>query len=610
MKNLQILNVLLWQKNGKVRNLPFLQGHVNVITGDAGKGKSSILHIIDYCLLSSESKGISRANIDSKVNWYGLRLRTSEGIFTVARPSQTSSEVTQAYFNAEGDIPEIPNFNIRIDNLKRVLNGALGVDSDLRIPYGGKYIRAGSKVSFRSFLPHCYQDQNTITSPEYLYIRPSDKKYQERIERTFRMALGIESAKVSVIKAKLAELEVRKTSIERKQEAHSKNKFAFSYEIASLHQEAQMHGFLPESNNESSEIALTDLRQLVSTQSTPGEVRREIELLESEIFKLRSKNRSYQAFIQANIGNTAGTKDVEDALRPVEIINDSADSIFPTTLANLLINRLSEELKAIRSRLKQKNLAPFIKEVQDLIDQNTQELDTLEKRVRTVRANSSIKTSPSEYYRYLGRLEAKIGMYATNIEEVEDFGEDEVDTQIEALRKEIEQDNIKIGLWERKLDELINGRLSRLRLKGYEGFSAIFNERAKLINLASKDLSVIEKMPDIGSASNYLYLHLAYFLSVHEIAKINSTPWMPSFLVLDQPSTPYFSTTGEAADDIKSLDVALIEMNRFVKEMDKYGGFQIILLEHIEKSHWEKLKLDRFNLVDRELRGNYGLILE
>ncbi len=44
--------------------------------------------------------------------------------------------------------------------------------------------------------------------------------------------------------------------------------------------------------------------------------------------------------------------------------------------------------------------------------------------------------------------------------------------------------------------------------------------------------------------------------------------------------------------------------------MDQHGGFQIILLEHIGKEHWQRLRLKKVHLVDRELRGDYGLILK
>ena len=117
-------------------------------------------------------------------------------------------------------------------------------------------------------------------------------------------------------------------------------------------------------------------------------------------------------------------------------------------------------------------------------------------------------------------------------------------------------------------------------------------------------------MPDVESASNYLYLHISFFLAIHEIAKTRQVPWIPSFLVLDQVSTPYFSSDGKPNDDILSLDKVLTELNQFVIDMDKRGGFQIILLEHIDKEHWTTLELERFHLVDRELRDNYGLILD
>ncbi len=44
----QIKNILIWQKSGVLRNLELKRNAVNVITGGSGKGKSSILHIIDY----------------------------------------------------------------------------------------------------------------------------------------------------------------------------------------------------------------------------------------------------------------------------------------------------------------------------------------------------------------------------------------------------------------------------------------------------------------------------------------------------------------------------------------------------------------------------------
>ena len=42
--------------------------------------------------------------------------------------------------------------------------------------------------------------------------------------------------------------------------------------------------------------------------------------------------------------------------------------------------------------------------------------------------------------------------------------------------------------------------------------------------------------------------------------------------------------------------------------MRSYGGFQIVLLEHIEESYWLDRQMTNFKLVDKELRNDYGLI--
>ncbi|MGC8101300.1 DUF3732 domain-containing protein [Metapseudomonas otitidis] len=325
---------------------------------------------------------------------------------------------------------------------------------------------------------------------------------------------------------------------------------------------------------------------------------------------LRAKNKKYEAFADRRSEFLTSTKQSEDALRPIEFLNENPNLVFPSEMANSLIHHLQRELSRLRSSLRNKKQAPFLAEVTELISENTAEISRLEKDLAAIQKNQKARSTSKEYYKYIGRLDTKIQLFSGADNHTFNFDPEEYNTKTEQLRSAIEEDNLKVELAEQKLNEFINEKLKRLKLKGYDKFTARFSEREKLIHLFSEDLSFTEKMPDIGSASNYLYLHLAYFLSIHEVAKRHKVSWMPSFMILDQPSTPYYSTEGKPSDDVVSLDAALIEMNEFVKKMDQEGGFQIVLLEHIEESHWKKLKLDRFHLVDKELRGDYGLILD
>lgn len=609
MNSIQIKNIILWQKNGILRNLEFLENRVNVITGDSGKGKSSILYIIDYCLLASTKKGISKTNIDSKVTWYGLRINVNGREFLIGRPSDENAETSQAFFSEDGLIPAAPFFNIKIENLKKILNDAFGIDSELRIPYGGRHIRTGSKVSFRSFLAHSYQDQNAIIAPEYLYIRPADGRYQESIERTFRMALGVENAKTSTAKTKLLELQQKQAAVERKKEIFEKNKLAFSDELQDLGREAAALDII-DSVPADTDTLLNKLKEIVIESDIVLPGKDELQSLERKLFELRAKNKKYEAFASRKIDVSNSAKQVEDALRPVEFFNEHPELIFPSELANSLIHHLQAQLVRVRATLKSKSQAPFLAEVKDLILENTKEISRLEANLAALQKNQKARSSTKDYYKYIGRLEAKIQLFSDSGKHVFTYDPEELQAKVDQLKSVIEEDNLKIELAEQKLNEFINDTLKRLRLKGYDNFTARFSEKERLIHLLSEDLSSIEKMPDIGSASNYLYLHLAYFFAIHKVAKRHKVTWMPSFMVLDQPSTPYFSNEGEPTDDIISLDAALTEMNSFVKQMDDEGGFQIILLEHIKETHWKRLALDRFHLVDKELRGNYGLILD
>ena len=609
MSQIQILSVVLWQKNGIKRTLDFMPNRVNVITGDSGKGKSSILYIIDYCLLASETTGISKTNIDSKVDWYGIKISVDGKELVIARPSENNGATEQAYFNENGIIPPFPVLNVRIENLKKVLSGAFGIDTELRVPYGGKYIQAGSKVSFRNFLAYSYQDQNTIVAPDHLYIRPADGRYQEAIERTFRMAIGAENVGTALSRNRLSELERKKTIEARKNDSYAKSENAFAEELGALSSEAHSLGVI-ERIPESYEDRIVVLHELVQTPAIPNDHKREVERIEREIFSLAAKNRQLLAFIDNKTAYTSALKETEESLKPVNVFNSQAEEIFPSQLANEVIARLQRELSDIKSALHSRKSFPFLDEVGNIHAQNETKIQELREELSTIKTKQPIRDNPNDYYRYLGRLEAKLDIYRRGEARQVQPVRDDLDDSIADLQRIVDQNEEKSNLAKQELNRLINKRLIKLPLKGYNNFSAFFSEKEKLIHLHSPDLATVEKMPDVGSASNYLYLHVSYFLAIHEIAKIRLIPWVPSFLVIDQVSTPYFSSDGKPNDDIRSLDKVLTELNQFVIDMEKHGGFQIILLEHIGKEHWTSLKLDRFHLVDRELRDNYGLILD
>ncbi|ENK8666709.1 DUF3732 domain-containing protein [Enterobacter bugandensis] len=603
---MQITNILIWQIDSTLRNLELKENKVNVITGDSGKGKSSILAIIDYCLLSSSSDGISKTNVDNFVNWYGIRLSINGKYFTICRKATHFEEDDLVYFDKNGDIPQIPINNIKKDVLKEHLNYEFGINSSLKIPYGGRFIQQGSKVSYRYFIPHCFIDQTTLTSSEHLYSKISDLKTRERIDRTFDMALGSENAETMIMRTRLEELQRNLARIEYKQSASKDSYFNFESEIESLYDRACYFGLISENRKNEPTVSdkLENLKAIVNYKDI-NEIPaiNERTKIEKELFLLKKELTDINEYIETNTEYNKFLKDNQDSLLIAKYLNDNYSEILYTKNIYSIIKSLLNQSSEIKKAIAEKGQNSLISKTNAKRKELELKISSLSKKLTTV---SDEKITPIELYRFMGELSSEIKRivvlpkydYTDTIEKIT--------TKIDELESKITDNNA----FKEYTLSLLNGKIkeifTRMPLKGFEDATPIFNKAKKTLDLINKNQ--VEKMIDIGSASNYMYVHVAYFLALHELVRDRNVPWVPRFLVIDQPSTPYFSTAGKKTDDFASLDAALNEINSFVEKMRSHGGFQIILLEHIEETYWLDREMTNFTLVDNELRGNYGLI--
>src|SRR2546428_4251116 len=81
---MQILEIVLYSKQGQKRVISLSYGKVNIITGKSATGKSALIDIVDYCLGRSECT-VSEGIIRETVSWFGLRLRFPNDEIFVAR---------------------------------------------------------------------------------------------------------------------------------------------------------------------------------------------------------------------------------------------------------------------------------------------------------------------------------------------------------------------------------------------------------------------------------------------------------------------------------------------------------------------------------------------
>ncbi len=171
------------------------------------------------------------------------------------------------------------------------------MDGELKVPYGGRTVKAGSKVSFRNFLSYCYQDQNALVAPDYLYnILWRSKKTIERIERTFRMALGVVDSEGAIITERLEKLKRNRSSLEQRSEVMQKKQLHFQEDVEQLEEEAISLGLL-EKPNEDMKETLSSLKSIAESNIEQfSEAGIKLKDLESKQLELNRKLQQFKRF--------------------------------------------------------------------------------------------------------------------------------------------------------------------------------------------------------------------------------------------------------------------------------------------------------------------------
>ena len=103
-------------------------------------------------------------------------------------------------------------------------------------------------------------------------------------------------------------------------------------------------------------------------------------------------------------------------------------------------------------------------------------------------------------------------------------------------------------------------------------------------------------------------MHLCLFAGLHHMLLSQDAPYIPSFLIIDQPSRPYFNTAGDynyaesenaisnKDDWSKVRDIFKLWDSFFSIILAQGKHFQVIMLEHVSENAWSGCK--NVNLVD------------
>ena len=155
--------------------------------------------------------------------------------------------------------------------------------------------------------------------------------------------------------------------------------------------------------------------------------------------------------------------------------------------------------------------------------------------------------------------------------------------------------NIKISALNEYIQPYIV--LAKDALDEYGDYIAWFEYRKAAMALRKNKTATTAML---SSSSDHLYLHLCLFAGLHHFLLSQGSCYVPSFLIMDQPSRPYFNSAGEydysesetvlaKKDDwSKVQNIFTLWDNFFSLIISQKKHFQIILLEHVSEDAWNK----------------------
>lgn len=629
----RIKSIILWPKNSGLqpRVIDFDITKVNVITGSSGKGKSSIMYIIDYCLGSGRSL-IPSGLIRNVVTAFGIILKTESREILLARESPGFGNISNNFFKLEDEqivIPDlIPEYQLNVEQIKLYLNSLLafadiGMESnDYVQSYGTQ------KPSYRNALSLNYQPQYLVANQTNMFYRADSTVHREKLKILFPYLIGAIDNRILELKEELKALKKKLNVLIKDKDAKEHRINRITNELRNYFRIGQEFGLI-NSNDQSTSV---DQDYLIERLNN---------ILEYEVENVRIPNNVTEKSAEQLFGLTKQEQDASDQLQDlgrrlsfVRSIQSGNKEIGDSTItkrsrlsaANWLKDKLDyhkpcplcdsipEQTKTYTETLSHmySRLENVLEKVSDSAKIYMNERRRLEKEIsnKELQINairdriSALKRDDGEFkrlkqnqnaiYRYLGQVELSLNQFYEYNSSIDD-GVDSVTeykSKIEEIEKEVSSDKLKAR--ERYAIKKISDNIQKYAnlFEAENSQDNIVLDINEYLTLKFNDSLGREKLLwEVGSGHNYMAYHLATYLGLHEYLITLSESKIPPFIIFDQPSQAYFPEI-KGNNSIQEEDI--LKSKKIFEVLSAFniateGKIQIILLEHAGEDSWKGL---------------------
>ncbi len=607
--------IKLWLTDGGERILQFLPNKVNVITGDATTGKTSIWNIIDYCLLADR---VNVANtINKSVDWFGISFSINDKQKIIVRRSPVKNSVSSdVCYYENSDFPAEIQANISIPELKSILDIDFGITDNLRFPFNGQYGKVDFNLSYRHFLLFNALTENTIgTQNTYFDTSFFGKdEYDKVLPVIFDMVIGINDMDIITAKKQIEKIEKEIRKIKRNQEKKERDDLQYTNKVKALWDKCVLLGVI-EKNDEDLSIddMILQMHSVIKNYTAVSqnnalfdECEKLIDqrnYLNTQINALKRYKKEYNSYNKTLVK-------VADSMKPIEFLRDKvSDEILITPETRSFIQMLEDSLANIKGN-NIKEPQKYV-EVDDDIKKIQTQINDINDKIREF---EKLKIdSQKQYNRLIAVGEIKNELFKLSQREIINPIDSTalnklIDEKKDLENNQNENEQVRYVLKNRLDEEFQNVYEQVTTMPSFKGYKTLFDTTK--MNLTLQPPDEFFPIENLGSKSNFMFMHLCFYLGLHSHMNKVGQIHVPQLLFIDQPSIPYYSGSNNnmGNNDKSKLLNAFEIINDFVTSMIKNKfDFQIIMTEHAPKSYWEDNSLYNFYTVDEFINGN-GLV--
>lgn len=604
--------IKLWFNDNEhsTENYRFLPNKINVITGDSDTGKTSFWSIIDYCLLSARTKVAN--TINEKVSWFGIYFTINNKQMSIIRRTPERGAVSSDVCFNLGEFPNKIIPNKQISEIKSLLDEEFGITDALRFPFGKDSGSVSFNISYRHFLLFNSLTEDVIGVSETYFDTAfyGKEEYDKALKHIFELVIGIDEMKTIKAKERLMEINKELKSIRYRTSRNQTSIKNFKDSIFKIIDKCKEYELIEYSKHfDNVEDAIVEIKSVISKTQTIAK--------NTELFAKKDSLGKQKSEIRAQINAITqyqkeynqykrNLKKSADSLQPIDFLNSKlSNQLISSRETELFIEILSNSLTEIKNGLSKKAIPPIevkgdLKELQGQINKIETEIEKLNK----IQADY---VKESQKFIRFGEIKNAFEQLPKEpitkpIDSVKLNKLNDEKTLLEKVPKENE--SIK-QIMKDELNSSIQKNFDRLTTLTYGKYKTKFDD----IDMSLKLYPPNELFPltNIGSKSNYMFMHLSVYLGFHEHMINVSQEHVPQFLFIDQPSIPYYGSAKN--DDKTKLIDAFSLLNSFIENIVIQGNnnFQIFMVEHAPKEYWEANNLSHFHLVDEFVDGK-GLI--